>query len=57
VKALRRFEAMLAAQAGATPSKLSFRRIKRAHGEARRCGFVPREVRKADVVAADAGRL
>jgi hypothetical protein len=35
-----------------TPSKLSFRRIKRAHGDARRCGFVPREVRKADVVAA-----
>jgi hypothetical protein len=53
VKALRRFEAMLAAQAGATPSKLSFRRIKRAHGEARRCGFVPREVRKADVMPAE----
>jgi hypothetical protein len=41
VRALRRFEAMLASATGAEPSKLSFRRIKRAHLEARRLGFVP----------------
>jgi hypothetical protein len=53
VRALRRFEAMLAEATGAEPSKLSFRRIKRAHGEARRLGFVPREARKEDVGPAE----
>jgi hypothetical protein len=43
VRALRRLEAILAAQAGATPSKGSFRRLKAAHYAVRRMGIRPRE--------------
>jgi hypothetical protein len=45
VRALRRLEALLAAQAGATPSKGSFRRLKAAHYAVRRMGIRPREAR------------
>jgi hypothetical protein len=45
VRALRRLEAILAAQANATASKGSFRRLKAAHYQVRRMGILPREAR------------
>jgi hypothetical protein len=53
VKRLRELHAKLAAYAGATPSKMSFRRVKRAHNLARRMGILPGPVRAVDVAPAE----